>query len=235
MLNDFKEKLKKIPKPLFFTCVAVVAVLIGLGVYQAWHLFAPTVIKGIDVSHYQGNISWRAMAESGDVKFGYIKATEGSKYKDPNFAENLKGALDNGIPAGAYHFYTASSTGSDQANNFIATVPKGKGQLPPAVDIEGVVTKQDNFKEELNKFVEMITENYGQKPVFYVTSEVYNLLYDDYKGFHFWIINVNSSPVVKGWTFWQYSSKGKIPGIDGNVDISQYKGSLWDFNIMITK
>jgi lysozyme len=236
MLKKFKKILKRIPKSVFITFIAVVAAaLIGLVSYQAWHLFAPTVIKGIDVSHYQGNISWRAIAESGDVKFSYLKATEGSKYKDPNFMKNSNGAAANGIPTGAYHFYTASSTGIDQASNFIATVPKGKGKLPPAVDIEGVATKQDAFKEELNNYVEMVTEHYGQKPIFYVTSEVYNLLYDDYKGFYFWIINVNSSPVVKGWTFWQYSSKGKIPGINGNVDLNQYKGSLWDFNNLITK
>jgi lysozyme len=236
MLNKFKEKLKKVPKPVFITCGAVVAAaLIGLGVYQAIHMFSPTVIKGIDVSHYQGTISWRAIAESGDAKFVYIKATEGSKYKDPNFTKNSNGAAANQIPVGAYHFYTASSTGKEQASNFIATVPKGKGKLPPAIDIEGSVTKQDDFKEELNDYVEMIITHYGQKPVFYVTSEVYNLLYDDYKGYDFWIINVNSSPVVTGWTFWQYSSKGRIPGINGNVDLNQYKGSLWDFDKLISK
>jgi lysozyme len=236
MQNIFKEKLKKIPKPVLIWCGAVLAAaLIGLGAYQAWHMFMPTVIKGIDVSHYQGDISWRAIAESGDVKFVYLKSTEGSKYQDPNFNKNLNGASVNGIPAGAYHFYSESSTGSDQASNFIATVPKGKGKLPPAIDIEGSVTKQDDFKEELNNYVEMVTEHYGQKPVFYVTYEVYNTLYDDYKGYNFWIINVNSNPVVKGWTFWQYSDKGAIAGIDGKVDLDQYKGSLWNFYSLLSK
>ena len=236
MLSKFREKLRKIPKPAVICSGAVAAaLLIGFGVYLIWHTFAPTVIKGIDVSHYQGDISWRAIEESGNVKFVYLKATEGSTFQDPDFSKNWRGATDNGISAGAYHFYTQSSTGYDQALNFIATVPKEKGKLPPAIDIEGSVTKQENFKAQLATYVKTVTKHYNQKPVFYVPYQVYNLLYDDYKGYTFWIINVDSKPVVKGWTFWQYSSKGFVAGIDGKVDLDQYKGSRWNYRSLLSK
>jgi len=155
----FKEKLKKIPKPVFICCGAVMAaLLIGFGGYQIWHMFAPIVIKGIDISHFQGDISWRAVAESSDVKFVYMKATEGKAYIDPNFTKNWESAATNGITSGAYHYYSQSSTGAEQASNFIATVPKQKGKLPPAIDIETSVTSQADFKAELATFVQMVTK-----------------------------------------------------------------------------
>jgi lysozyme len=236
ILSMLKSKLKKIPKPVLICCGAVMAaLLIGFGVYQSVHMFSPTVIKGIDISHFQGDISWRAVAESGDVKFVYMKATEGKAYVDPNFTKNWKGAATNGITSGAYHYYSLSSTGAEQASNFIATVPKQKGKLPPAIDIETSVTSQADFNAELATFVQMVTNHYGQKPVFYVPDKVYNIIYDDYIGFDFWIIEFNAQPTVKGFRFWQYSNKGTVASIEGKVDLDKYQGSLWNFNGMLSK
>lgn len=236
MLKAIIEKLKNHWKLLAIIGGGIVAaLLIAFGAYQLWRLFTPTVIKGMDVSHYQGDVSWRAITENSDVKFVYIKATEGSTYTDPNFAQNWKGASSNGIAVGAYHYYLQTSTGTDQANNFIDVVPKKKGALPPAIDIETNVTSQSDFKSQLADYVSLVRKHYGQKPVFYVPTKVYNLIYDDYTGYDFWIINVNSKPDVKGWTFWQYSDKGKLAGISGTVDLDQYRGSRWNFRHLLLR
>lgn len=248
MSNAVADKLKQLPGILkdFFRRVpkaawigagaAVAAVLIGVGAWQISLQFRQTTLEGIDVSHYQGDISWRAVSESQKVKFVYLKASEGSSYQDPTFAHNREMAEKYHIPVGAYHYYSISKTGADQAANFISAVPKKKGALPPAIDIEANVASQSDFKTQLADFVSAVTKQYGQKPVFYVPPKVYNLLYDDYSGYHFWIIDVSGGkPTVKGWTFWQYSNKGKVSGISGGVDCDRYRGSLRDFRKMLSK
>ena len=67
-------------------------------------------VRGVDVSQYQGEIDWDALAAQ-DVRFAYIKATEGSSYVDPRLAGNWAGAALAGIPAGAYHFFSFDSSG----------------------------------------------------------------------------------------------------------------------------
>ncbi|MDR3645257.1 MAG: GH25 family lysozyme [Clostridia bacterium] len=236
MKNLFKGKLNKIPKPVLICCGAVIAAaLIGFGGYEGFRLFMPTTIYGIDASHYQGDISWRAVAESGNVKFVYLKATEGKSYQDPNFSEYWSGASKFGLTEGAYHYYSQSSTGAEQASNFIATVPKAKGKLPPAIDIETSITTQSDFKTQLADYVRLVTAHYGQKPVFYVPPKVYNMLYDDYKGYSFWVIDISGSPTVNGWAFWQYSEKGTVGGVDSKVDLDRYRGSLWSFRSLLSK
>jgi lysozyme len=79
-------------------------------------------VKGVDVSHYQGEIDWLALRKSG-VRFAYIKATEGASLRDPRFAENWQRSHDAGIARGAYHYFLLCKSGAEQAANFIATIP----------------------------------------------------------------------------------------------------------------
>src|SRR5437867_1330928 len=65
-------------------------------------------LRGIDVSHYQGAINWDDVA-SGGISFAYIKATEGTNFVDPLFAQNWAGAEAAGLRRGAYHFFTLCS------------------------------------------------------------------------------------------------------------------------------
>ena len=71
-------------------------------------------IWGVDVSHYQGEIDWEALAAQG-VRFAFIKATEGSGHVDERFFANARGAAAAGIPAGGYHFFSFESAGETQA------------------------------------------------------------------------------------------------------------------------
>ncbi len=59
--------------------------------------------RGIDVSHYQGNINWRTVAADRNVSYVYIKATEGMNLVDNMYYQNLRGAHAAGIPEGTYH------------------------------------------------------------------------------------------------------------------------------------
>jgi lysozyme len=101
---------------------------------------------GLDVSHYQGtNIPFLALRDQ-HVSFIYLKATQGTTYKDDTFAPNSK-VLSNlkaqeQIPYGAYHFLSSdgSQSGEDQADSFVTYVNLHggfrEGNLRPAVDLE---------------------------------------------------------------------------------------------------
>src|ERR1044071_3304348 len=62
-------------------------------------------VRGIDVSHHQGNIDWKSVKTSG-ITFAYLKATEGSDFADADFPANWHGSAKPGLVRGAYHFFT---------------------------------------------------------------------------------------------------------------------------------
>lgn len=95
--------------------------------------------EGVDVSSHQGNVAWSTLWSSG-VRWAYVKATEGTYYTNPYFAQQYNGSYNVGMVRGAYHFATPDTTGgAAQANYF---VDHGGGwsrdgrTLPGALDIE---------------------------------------------------------------------------------------------------
>ena len=90
---------------------------------------------GIDVSHHQGRIDWKAVANE-RVAFAFIKATEGGDFVGQRFAENWPSAADAGIRRGAYQFLRQCRLGAVQAENFIRVVRKDVKALRQVVDVE---------------------------------------------------------------------------------------------------
>lgn len=224
------KSFSNLPKPARLALwIGLPVIVVAAVAVTLWYWFAPTLIRGIDVSNYQGTISWRAVAQDKTVKFVYIKATEGHAFVDASFSRNWKSAAEAGLRVGAYHYFTASSTGAEQAQNFINNVPKVKGMLPPVIDIEATITKEADFKTQVADYVRLVQAHYGIRPVFYVPPKMFDLLYDDYSTYPFWIIGGTSSPNIKGWTFLQYSNTGRIAGIDGKIDMDKFQGSRWAF------
>ncbi|MCP5552010.1 MAG: lysozyme, partial [Akkermansiaceae bacterium] len=139
---------------------------------------APSVeefpVRGIDVSHHNGKIDWAAVAVR-DFRFAFVKATEGSDWKDPDFEANWKGADAAGLARGAYHFFTTTSSGLDQADHFIEFVPKSLGMLPPVIDVEferrNSKMSDEVFHREFRVFFERLRAHYGVTPIVYTTGE----------------------------------------------------------------
>lgn len=200
-------------------------------------------VDGVDVSRYQGNIQWDVIAAQ-DITFAFIKATEGSSYQDPNFAVNWGGARNNGIYAGAYHFFSFESSGETQALNFINTVGTLDNDLPPVVDLEfyGSYTENPLSKEDTRKILddllESLEEFYGVKPIIYTTPKAYYqyLFGGGYGEYPLWMRNTYYKP-TESWEFWQYSDKGELAGYDGRqadnlemyIDLNVYNGSYEEF------
>jgi lysozyme len=193
-------------------------------------------VIGVDVSHHQGSIDWKALADD-RIAFAYIKATEGGSFRDANFATNWDGAAHAGLLRGAYHFFTLCRTGADQARNFIAQVPPDPDALPPAVDAESMDpctngTPVGNVVQELETFLAQLTAHYGRRPLIYTTAEFHDaylegqLLHEQ-----FWIRSLVIPPLFRyrQWVLWQYQDRGQRRGVQGPVDLTAFRGSNSDF------
>lgn len=198
-------------------------------------------IRGVDVSHYQGEIDWAKMAEQ-KIDFAFIKATEGSSLIDECFAFNWQQAKAAGLCVGAYHFFSYDSSGSTQAENFIANVPQNEWNMPPVIDVEfyGDYVKhppqRERVQAELDTIVRMLTEHYGRSPILYATKKAYDLyIADDYAQCDIWIRDVFRKPKLsdgREWTFWQYSDREQLQGYAGEekyIDVNVFFGTKEEF------
>src|SRR5215213_2379683 len=95
--------------------------------------------NGIDVSHWQGAIDWQKVRTAGK-KFALLKATEGTSFADPKFANYRAGARAAGIVIGAYHYARPDSTAGDavtEARWMVSQIaPLATDDLRPALDLE---------------------------------------------------------------------------------------------------
>ncbi len=195
-------------------------------------------IRGVDVSHYQGNIDWKTLAGE-DIEFAFIKATEGSGHIDSKFAENWLAANDTDLKVGAYHFFSFDSPAETQAKLYIETVGDLAGNLIPVVDIEFYGDKfsnppdEEELVAELKTMLALLEEEYGVKPMVYTTYTFYYKYLDgEIDGYPLWIRNVYFSPNLdmRGeWTFWQYTDQAVLGGYSGaeeHIDLNVFYGSL---------
>ncbi|MGI8882582.1 MAG: lysozyme [Jatrophihabitans sp.] len=200
---------------------------------------AKTSQPGIDVSHYQGSINW-SKVRAGGVKFAYIKATEGTGYRDPKFNANYAGATEAGIIRGGYHFARPDlSSGTTQAKYFLA---HGGGwssdgrTLPGLLDLENEGSHPFCYGLSPSKMVSWLISfntyyhaHTGVYPVFYTRTNWWNPCTGNSRSFAnknpLFIARYGSSAgtLPAGWsfyTFWQYADHGSQPG-----DADKFNGS----------
>lgn len=201
---------------------------------EQWEVF------GVDVSAYQGTVDWPVLVEQG-VDFAFIKATEGSSLRDRQFAANWAGAAEAGVCVGAYHFLSYDSPGETQAEQFIETVPKQPGMLPPVVDMEFYGDYLDHppdreqVRAVLVPLLEDLEDHYGVKPILYVTYRSYYRYVAgeaDYAAYPIWCSSPIVFPLAPGWQFWQYSHSARLQGYSGSepcIDLNVFRGSREEF------
>jgi lysozyme len=195
-------------------------------------------IQGIDISHHQGAIDWASLKQEGKVQFVFMKATEGGDFKDTKFQYNWKAAKEVGIRRGAYHFYSFCKSGTEQAANFIASVPIDKSALPPVVDLEflGSCKKRPPLKEavkEIQIFLDLVEKQYGKRPILYTTYAFYAVyLKEALTSYDLWIRDTQKEPILENrkWKFWQFSNRGSRKGIKEKVDLNVFHGTVQSFN-----
>ena len=188
-------------------------------------------LPGIDVSGYQGNINWAAVAPY--IDFSYAKATEGTYYTNPYFANQYNGPYSQGVIRGAYHFAIPNNSGgATQADYFVNHGGGWSGDgktLPGALDIEynpyGAECygfSQAQMDSWIWSFVNEYAYRTGVYPVIYTTTDWWGTCVGSdtrFAGYDpLWIANYSASgggPLPAGWgyyTFWQYADSGSQPG-----------------------
>lgn len=195
--------------------------------------------EGIDVSHYQGDIDWDAVAETNEISYVYIKCSEGESLTDEYYQQNIEGARRVGLKVGSYHYYRPDADADAQFNNLTSQIQISNQDLAPIIDIEKRGSKpQEQFIADLKKFLERIEKTYKCKPVLYTFHNFYNrYLSGEFKNYRFMIARYRSdAPQLddgKDYEAWQYTQRGKINGIRGYVDRSQITGnfSLSDLSV----
>jgi len=206
-------------------------------------------IPGIDVSKWQGDIDWPAVADH--KVFSYIKASEGVLYTDPYYERNYRKAKDAGMVVGAYHFARVSKSptlvqDAEKEADWFAHVLREyggaePGALPPALDIEwdkrarGVPV--EGVKVWAHAFLGRLEQETGRRPVVYTGHSFWRYKLGkslEFRQYPLWLARYNAgstpSKEPEGWpaTFWQYTGKGRCPGIKGNVDLNWFFGTPED-------
>ena len=225
--------------------LSIIGILVFDGVI--WFVYPEKLgytVKGIDVSRYQGAIDWETISLQ-EIRFAFIKATEGSSYNDPMFSYNIISSRQYGIYASAYHFFSSKSSGKAQAENFISTIAEHELDMPPILDFE--ISKKEiqdieRISHETKSFLHEIENCFGIKPIIYTTYESYNaFLANDFNDYMFWFRDLFSEPKIMGkqeWLFWQYCNRGRLNGIDKQqryVDLNVFKGDFYEFDVFINE
>ncbi len=202
-------------------------------------------ILGIDISHHQSNrgeIEWEKVAES-KVEFAFVKISEGSTYNDPYAKRHVVGAREVSIPTGGYHYARPAEPVNEDALaevahfiNSLKLATEDYGDLPAVLDLEdplypgtnglstaSLLTWAKTFCEEF----EAITGH----PIIIYTGNWFIDSWDNFNhpdnpltDYKLWIADYYTNRQPSGgwesWFVWQFSDKGKIEGITGDVDLN---------------
>jgi lysozyme len=180
-------------------------------------------LRGIDVSHHQGAIDWRAVRADG-IGFAYIKASEGGDFVDPSFALNWRATATAGIPHGAYHFFSLCTAPEVQANRFLGTVPREPSALPSALDLEFGGNCSAKFRRadlcgDVRTFVDRVETATGKPIVIYATEEFLAANEACLPKRALWVRSLMRTP-SRQWQLWQFANRARVAGITGPVDLN---------------
>jgi len=195
------------------------------------------VRRGIDVSYYQKDIDWDAVAGAGVdfafIRVGYRGYTEGMLYEDVKARENIEGALAAGIEVGVYFFSQALTPleAIAEADMTLKIIEGYDITLPVVFDWEriggGNVARTDDLDSETLTNCALAFCRYvqarGYEPAvyFYRSLGYYEYQLSRLKDFCFWVGAPGEYPDFHyEHRIWQYSFTARIPGIDADVDLN---------------
>ncbi|MCD9623389.1 glycoside hydrolase family 25 protein [Rhabdothermincola salaria] len=230
--------------------VVVVAIVGGAAIPAAAQL------TGVDVASWQhpptdqhpngAPINWSQVRNAGH-SFAFVKATEGTTYRNPFYTTDFAGAAAAGLYRGAYHYARPKlplSSAVDQARYFVSATGSlsGARDLPAVLDLEesGGLSKGD-LAQWARIWLAEVERLTGRAPIvytgYYFWRDAVGNPTDIGAKYRLWLpsypLNPDSTtftPLVPSgwatWTFWQYTSTGSVPGIVGNVDLNRFCCSL---------
>ena len=197
-------------------------------------------VPGIDVSMYQRRIDWRQVGAT-RLRFAILRASLGNTYVDARYRRNLHGASAHGLVVGAYHYAKPSPAPWDagaEANHFLRVARNAPGDVVPVLDIEetGGLGRRQLWRWT-KQWLTRVRERTGLRAMIYTASSFWthsmgNTSWFARHGYPHWVAHwyVRRPDVPgrgwggTGWTVWQWSASGRVPGIPGPVDLDWFAG-----------
>ena len=184
--------------------------------------------NGIDVSYAQGRIDWTKL--KGKIDFAIIRCGFGGDYTnqdDSQWLNNVRGCKENGIPFGVYLYSYANTVekAKSEAEHVLRLIKNVDFDMPVFFDLEEEQIRRlgkAKILEIAKTFCEIIEKagytygTYSNKTWFtnYLTDEWYDTKVK-------WLAQYYKEVTYKGeYDIWQYTYTGKVPGINGNVDMN---------------
>lgn len=192
-------------------------------------------VLGIDVSKWQGEIDWNMVRDAGVeyaiIRCGYRGSVTGSLVEDPYFERNMRGALAAGVKVGVYFFTQATNEveAVEEASMVVSLIRDYDIEYPVFIDTEGAGGggRADGLDVDTRTIVCdafcRTIENAGYKAGVYASRNWYNnrLNTASLEKYVIWLAEYRRAPIYQGYyQMWQYTSKGSISGISGNVDLN---------------
>jgi len=219
--------------------------------------YHPDRVYGIDISRYQHEqgrrrypIDWRRLRithlgrrigeeriegkVSYPVTFVYIKSTQGTNIVSRYYEADYKNALSHHLRAGAYHYFSTTTKGLDQARHYLQHTRFKPGDMPPMLDIEPSDRQIEQMGggvrmwEEARQWLDAVEKATGCQPIIYCSqnfAKTYLPLAPDIESnYRFWIARYGEFKPDLHMHLWQSSCDGRVEGIRGHVDLNVFNG-----------
>lgn len=168
------------------------------------------------------------------VSFVYIKSTEGCTVVNPYYEADYVMARKKGIRAGAYHFFSTTTSGAQQAREFIKKTKFNKGDLCPVLDVEPTdqqVRQMGGARallKSMEQWLEIVYNHTKLRPILYIGQTFAKKYLTDAPeitgNYLIWVARYGEYQPSLKLAIWQLSSDGRVRGIHGNVDINVFSG-----------
>ncbi|MBN1067187.1 glycoside hydrolase [Clostridium botulinum] len=190
-------------------------------------------MNGIDVSNHNGNIDFNKV-KGDNIEVVYIKATEGTTYKDPYLNQHYNGAKEVGLKTGFYHFLVGSSAPETQAENFYNNIKDKQNDLKPCLDIE---VNNFNVMDYALKFIKKFEELSNLPICIYTGPYFANKNLDSrLTKYSCWIAHYGVENPMEtdiwgtNYAGHQFTETGRINGISTKVDINTFTKDIFTNN-----
>ena len=190
-------------------------------------------MKGIDISNNNGSIDFNKVKSAG-IEVVIIKATEGVDWIDPLLEEHYNNACGKGFSIGFYHFMSEKTNPSKQAEDFYKAIKNKEYNVLPCLDIEvnSYHRNATQITDRCLEFLKSFKELSGLNCMIYTGGYFGRDNLDSrIKGYPCWAAHYGvSKPMDMGFinvVGHQYTEKGIIPGINGNVDMNNFTEGIF--------
>jgi lysozyme len=194
-----------------------------------------TVVKGVDVSTYDGVVDWPT-AKAAGILFAFARVSDGLTHPDDKFAPNWPAMKAAGVVRGAYQYFRASEDPVAQANMVLTALTNAgglaAGDLPVVADVETADGQTAKVVEtKLAAWLAVIEKGTGRPAIIYTSIGTWPVTSTTFANRPLWVANygVSCPSLPAGWTawkFWQSSDVGTVKGITGKVDLDEFSGTL---------